>query len=132
MSKKYSGLTEIAYATTVGGSYTSITGKIAPDSTITVETINTDTTQTNVYGGEQLTMAINVLDFTDYATLATAMRADTEYHWRFTFVDGSTETTQEAFPIKVVKSLVPDKRTGLNFYTINGFIATDGEILTSA
>lgn len=132
MAKNYSGLVTVAYSATVDGSYTTVTGKYTPDSSITVETINTDTTQTNVYGGEQLTVAINVLDFADYGTLATAMRADTEYFWRFTFVDGVTQTTQEAFPIKVVKSLIPDKRTGLNFYTINGFIATDGEILASA
>lgn len=130
MAKSYSGITDVAYSTD-GSSFTSITGKIAADSTITPTTITNDTTQSRVFGGESLEATIGFYDQADYATLKTAMRADTDYFWRMTFVDGTTQTTSEAHPFQVVKVINPDKRTGLNRFNLSFFFATDDETLTT-
>ena len=131
MAKKYSGIVTVAYSTD-NVTYTPITGKIASDSTITPATIFSDTTNSRLYGGEQLEANIGFYDHSEYSALYTAMRADTEYYWRFTFVDGATETTSEKFPFQVVKVINPDKRTGLNRYNLSFFFANDNETLTSA
>lgn len=131
MAKKYSGVTGVAYSTD-GSSFTSITGKISADSTITPTTITNDSTQSRVFGGEEMEASIGFYDNAEYSTLYTAMRADTDYFWRFTFVDGATETTSEKHPFQVVKVINPDKRTGLNLYRLNVYFATDNETLTSA
>jgi hypothetical protein len=131
MAKIYSGITQVAYSTN-GTDFTAITGSIASDSTLTPSTITVDTTDSTVFGGEQLEMSIGVLDFANYTTLRDAMIADTRYFWRFTFAGGATETTASSFPFQVVKIINPDKRTGLNRYNINGFIALSTETLTSA
>lgn len=131
MAKIYSGITAVAYSTD-GSSFTALTGSIASDSSLTPSTITVDTTDSTIFGGEQLEMSIGMLDFTNYSALKTAMIADTKYFWRFTFAGGATETTASAFPFQVVKVINPDKRTGLNRYNINGFIALAGETLTSA
>lgn len=131
MAKIYSGITAVSFSTD-GSTFTAITGAIAADSSITPSTITVDTTDSTVFGGEQLEMSIGVLDYTNYATLKSAMIADTKYWWRFTFAGGATETTSAGFPFQVVKVINPDKRTGLNRYNINGFIALSGETLTSA
>lgn len=133
MSKQYSGLKAVAFSSTgvFGGEETTITGPIAADSTLEPSTITVDTTQSTVFGGEQLEMTVGVLNFSNYAALKTAMLADTEYYWQFTFVDDVTQTTSDAFPFQVVKVLSPDKRTGLNRYNITGFVALADETLTT-
>lgn len=131
MSKRYAGVTAVAYSTN-GSTWTTISGKIASDSSITPSTITSDTTQSRLFGGEQLEANIGFYDHSQYSSLYTAMRSDTEYFWRFTFVDGNTETTSEAHPFQVVKVINPDKRNGLNRYNLNLFFVTDNETLTSA
>ena len=131
MAKKYSGVTGLSYSTD-GTTFTAITGKLTADSTLTPTTITTDTTQSRLFGGESFEFNFGVLDDTNYAALYTAMRADTEYFWRFTFTDAATETTAVKFPFQVVKVRSADKRTGLNSYRISGFIALSVETLTSA
>jgi hypothetical protein len=131
MAKRYAGLTGLSYSTD-GTTFTAITGKLTMDSTLTPETITTDTTNSRLYGGESFEMNIGVLDDANYAALHAAMLTDTEYFWRFTFAGGSTETTSMKFPFQVVKVRNADKRTGLNAYRISGVIAWNTETLTTA
>lgn len=134
MAKKYSGITTVEYSATgaFAGEQTAISGSIASDSSIAPATLTNDTTASRIYGGEELEATIGFFDYSEYSALHTAMRADTAYYWKFTFVDGATETTADAIPFQVVKVINPDKRTGLNRYNLTFYYANDDETLESA
>lgn len=119
MANTLSGITEVHYSTDafVGNDVT-ITGKVTADSTITIETITSDDTQGVQFGGESFSCDMGFFDFADYATIETAMKANTEYTWRFVFADGTTMTTGDTINPMVTIAPSPDKRQGLNAWRL--------------
>ena len=130
MANKFSGLKSISYGTTSGVG-TAIAGDMTADSTIVPAPLSNDSTQSTVYGGEEINFNIGFYDFAGFSALDTIMRANSKQFIEFTFVDDSTEISTEAHPIQVQKIIVTNKRDGLNTWRLMGYFATDTETITS-
>lgn len=113
MSKNKAGLTEVAYADTIGGAYTAITGKIAADSTIEAPNTTSETTVGLLFGGGQATGELRFLDMANLSAVQAFMTGDAEKFWRFTFADGTILYTQEAIIPFTRREMLPNARDGV-------------------
>lgn len=123
MAKVYSGWKRGAIYNPATGTVVQL-GKLANEGTsYAEETINTDTTQSNVYGGKIVTVQLAFFDSSGYAQLQEWAEADTPV--RAVVEGGANLQWYESVPIKALKMLTPDKRTGLNMYQVTLFFASD-------
>lgn len=119
MAKNLSGITQVEYASTVGGVKTALTGKIHADSTIEVPNTPSETTVGQIFGGGSVSANIIILDFADYATAQGWMTGDTEMSFTFTFTDASTLETQKLVQPMVERQVQPNARDGVQGWILS-------------
>ena len=123
MGKVFSGWKRGAIYDTATGTTVQIPKIAVENTSYTIETINTDTTQTQVYGGESHTLELAFFEGANIDQLIAWSEADTPV--RLVIEGGSNLQWYEDTPIKFRKMLQADKRSGLNMFVVSMFYASD-------